>query len=702
MHDHQPSPPGRVNALRRPTGPGEASVALRAGVFAATLIAVLSVLGSGPGGPLHLIGAFIVLPLGTMISYRLRDARPPWLALLIGALLIGGLALFMVSVADHEATTSTQLQSPLVELLVWVAVVRSFDLRHRRDLLFALAGSGALMVVAAAVSTSGRFVLVLLPWMIVSLVSLAIAHRRDLAGDESPASLFVDCRAALPSSAGLFTLAAVLGTLIFLVVPAPRLSTAFLSSSLPTALAVGNPGGLSNSGEGKDKVDYPGFTERLDTNARPKLGNDIVMRVRASQPDFWRGQTFDRWDGRSWSLSEPKPFLLPTAEPARLPDLPGEDRVAGSPSFVQTYFIDRSGPNLVFAANRASAVYFPQTTLFELTDGTIRTGSEMVAGTSYTVVSERPLTTSVRLRRLGTLPETATSGAFRGRYTDLPDVPQRVRDLAETLTRGKGSTYEKVLALEAWIGSNTQYSLDIPVPAVGEDAVDQFLFEDKRGFCEQIASSLVVMLRSQGIPARLAAGYAPGQRNPLTSLYEVRSKDAHAWAEVYFPGVGWQGFDPTANVALAGEQPPQTAGSGLASYLARRLGSVPVFVWIALLASAATTTVGVRSVQRSRRHRAWAMRDWSTVMLARIDACGAALGRPRMPSDSAIAYVATLPDGMGEHTPLSRAASTIMRDAFAAGGASPADRADAEASISRLEHIAAGRAARRRHQRPAG
>ena len=69
-----------------------------------------------------------------------------------------------------------------------------------------------------------------------------------------------------------------------------------------------------------------------------------------------------------------------------------------------------------------------------------------------------------------------------------------------------------------------------------QDAVDQFLFVDKEGFCEQIGTSLVVMLRSLGIPARLVVGYAAGERNPFTGLYEVRGKDAHAWAEVYFPG----------------------------------------------------------------------------------------------------------------------------------------------------------------------
>src|SRR5207248_981026 len=71
------------------------------------------------------------------------------------------------------------------------------------------------------------------------------------------------------------------------------------------------------------------------------------------------------------------------------------------------------------------------------------------------------------------------------------------------------------------------------------------LFVDKRGVCEHYVSALVVMLRSLGIPARLVAGYGSGTYNAVTGYYEVRANNAHAWAEVYFPGYGWLSFDPT-------------------------------------------------------------------------------------------------------------------------------------------------------------
>jgi hypothetical protein len=110
-----------------------------------------------------------------------------------------------------------------------------------------------------------------------------------------------------------------------------------------------------------------------------------------------------------------------------------------------------------------------------------------------------------------------------------------------------------VLAFESWIGANVVYDLDAPTPAEGVDAVDDFLFSSRRGFCEQIASALAVMLRTQGVPARLATGYLPGERDRISGVWKVRASDAHAWVEVWFPESGWQAFDPTANVPFGGE-----------------------------------------------------------------------------------------------------------------------------------------------------
>ncbi len=100
------------------------------------------------------------------------------------------------------------------------------------------------------------------------------------------------------------------------------------------------------------------------------------------------------------------------------------------------------------------------------------------------------------------------------------------------------------------------------------------------GWCEQIASSLVVLARSAGIPARLATGFVPGDRDALTGRFVVREREAHAWAEIFFPGIGWQGFDPTAAVPLAGDA---KAGGSVLSSLRRHAAPLAVVAILLVL-----------------------------------------------------------------------------------------------------------------------
>jgi hypothetical protein len=132
------------------------------------------------------------------------------------------------------------------------------------------------------------------------------------------------------------------------------------------------------------------------------------------------------------------------------------------------------------------------------------------------------------------------------RYTQLPPTGlERTSGLAARLTEGTTNPYDAVLRMNEYLKKTYPYDLSIPPQGEDMDAVEYFLFEQRRGYCEQFSSSLAVMARSQGIPARVATGYAPGEYNPFTGLYEVKASDAHAWVEVYFPQYGWTTFDPT-------------------------------------------------------------------------------------------------------------------------------------------------------------
>jgi transglutaminase-like putative cysteine protease len=389
---------------------------------------------------------------------------------------------------------------------------------------------------------------------------------------------------------------------------------------------------------------YFGFSSSLDTAARGRPDDTLVMRVRSSAPDFWRGQTFDQWNGRSWSVTSERERAIGGSQPIRVPPATDDGpafRTVGSDELVQTYYVEKSGPNMIFAAATPTRVYIPERSIFQLSDGSLRAGVHLDDGTVYTVVSRRRLVTPDALRASDA---TAIPPSFVTKYATEDDVTPRVAELAKRVTAPYANTYDKVRALERWMGAHTRYTLDIPPLPRGADAVDQFLFVDRKGFCEQIGTSLVVMLRSLGIPARLVVGYTSGERNPFTGLYEVRAKNAHAWAEVYFPGVGWQGFDPTASVPLAGDSAVASAGSGSLSYLSSRI-SVPGWAGIAVAVAgglAVLAAVVIRLRRRGRRTRAAGERSWAGARLARLERIGRRAGRARGPGETAREYALAL------------------------------------------------------------
>ncbi|MGP4076007.1 transglutaminaseTgpA domain-containing protein [Halobacillus sp. K22] len=142
-------------------------------------------------------------------------------------------------------------------------------------------------------------------------------------------------------------------------------------------------------------------------------------------------------------------------------------------------------------------------------------------------------------------------------YLQLPDsLPGRVRNLASQIVEDEDNRYDKAKAVESYFSSNGfEYSTtDVPVPDENEDYVNQFLFESQIGYCDNFSTSMVVMLRSEGIPARWVKGFTGGERidatdvtynDELQNKYEITSGNAHSWVEVYFPDVGWVPFEPT-------------------------------------------------------------------------------------------------------------------------------------------------------------
>jgi hypothetical protein len=176
----------------------------------------------------------------------------------------------------------------------------------------------------------------------------------------------------------------------------------------------------------------------------------------------------------------------------------------------------------------------------------------LLPGNRYTAIGSLSTADAAQLRAAST----AFPSWIRDRYLQLPgDIPQRVKDLAANIAGQQKTDYDKASAIEQWLRNNITYDEQLEAPPPGVEASDYILFRTKRAYCNYYATAMVVMLRSQGVPARIATGYAQGQVNSSaadfsTATYNVKVSDSHTWVEAYFPQYGWVEFEPTAG------QPP--------------------------------------------------------------------------------------------------------------------------------------------------
>jgi transglutaminase-like putative cysteine protease len=137
------------------------------------------------------------------------------------------------------------------------------------------------------------------------------------------------------------------------------------------------------------------------------------------------------------------------------------------------------------------------------------------------------------------------------RYLQLPDsiTPETI-ELAVRITAAHDNPYDKAIAVRNYLRSSIVYNDQIDAPPPGEEPVHYVLFVNREGYCNYYAAAMVVMLRSQGIPARFVSGYAQGEWDEATRSYRVRASHAHSWVEVYFPEYGWIQFEPTAAIPV--------------------------------------------------------------------------------------------------------------------------------------------------------
>ncbi|HEY9907126.1 MAG TPA: transglutaminaseTgpA domain-containing protein, partial [Thermosynechococcaceae cyanobacterium] len=312
-----------------------------------------------------------------------------------------------------------------------------------------------------------------------------------------------------------------------------------------------SPGDPNGRGEGQgestvmDENFYYGFNERINQNLRGQLKPKVVMRVRSQAEGFWRVLSFDRYLGQGWEISrnnESKTISRPSWSYQFY--LPRNLLVGRTREVIQSYTVVADLPNLLPALSYPKELYFPTQEIAIDPEGTLRSPLNLREGITYTVISDVPYRDRGRLNTA----QTNYPANIRNYYLDTPaairdKVQKRTEELLATSPQPLTTAYEKALFLAQALKQRYSVQPDLPPLKAKEDLVEAFLFRYNGGYPDHFSTALTIMLRSIGIPARLTAGFGPGQFNPFTGLYEVQNTDAYAVTEVYFPRNGWFAFD---------------------------------------------------------------------------------------------------------------------------------------------------------------
>ena len=272
---------------------------------------------------------------------------------------------------------------------------------------------------------------------------------------------------------------------------------------------------------------------------------------------YWRGRVYDYFAKDQW-------YTTGTTRHEYSPLNPGPSVVENSEGTLSRFVFDAG-------ESRFSLLYGPQQLVWVSRGGSYlaapagenqqkdifswSASPTLLPGETYQVDSVLSNPNITQLREAGTeYPAWVTD-----KYLQLPeDFSPHIRELAAEITAGAETPYDKAGAITRYLRDNIEYAPTIPAPPRNTDTLEWILFDFKQGYCVYYATSEVLMLRSLGIPARMAVGFAQGEgiavRDDLSpeegltpGIFTVRKKNAHAWPEVYFPGIGWVEFEPTGN-----------------------------------------------------------------------------------------------------------------------------------------------------------
>jgi transglutaminase-like putative cysteine protease len=352
--------------------------------------------------------------------------------------------------------------------------------------------------------------------------------------------------------------------------------------AVPLFFALPRVGGAGFGGNLPGLSNMTGFSDsvKLGEIGRLQQSDEIVMRVRVEKADEvqnlrWRGVALDYFENQTWRKSRPQ-FSEPFTKNER--DVFQFDNVKNTDNLItQTIYLEPLETPILFTLARPVALQGNFQIISKDQEGSLLAPRVNVGRISYKVVSDSSLPSVTELKKDDS-PYLSTAK----RYLQLPDnfdrrIEALTRDIIEKA--GAKTRYEQAKAVENYLKNSFGYSLEMK--AGGADPLADFLFNVREGHCEYFASALVLMLRTQGIAARVVNGFQSGEYNETADVFVVRQRDAHSWVEVYFPKEKvWIPFDGTPSAG----QFEQGTSSSLTSKFNKLLEALETY-WIQYVVS---------------------------------------------------------------------------------------------------------------------
>ncbi len=442
-------------------------------------------------------------------------------------------------------------------VLMWTTgFIAAYTLYRHHRLVDAVVLVGAALITnmsATFTNLFGHLVLfvaaALLLWLRVTLVGRqeSWVRRRVNENAEVPAAIM---RSGILFAAGSIVLAWILTSV---AVAAPLTSAWRNLDTVWTDLRDSADGIFGTLTNPDSRISGTSFGTRFTVTGKWISKDDVVMKVASTKPYYLRTATYDIYTGRGWTRSDGQKRQVKPGDvifPSDTTERPiAEDPVPETVTVTMEKAVGRS----LFAPGFPIQVFAPLV-VYE-TDGQPLIGGLDAAnaigpGEGYQAKVWISHATEAQLSGAGT----EYPKGIKDLYLGTKGISLETKNLAVQLAADAGATdpYFRAKALADYLSHDPRftYATDAPVPTTpGQDLVDFFLFDPKgqTGYCEYYASAMVIMARSLGIPARMAVGFAPGELN-VDKTFTVRERNAHAWAELYFPGYGWQIFEATKTI----------------------------------------------------------------------------------------------------------------------------------------------------------